>query len=92
MLDRLSKKDSYQSLSTEDEGKLMDKETKEIASYFIVKEAVGEEKMIELENKNPKLKEMGNFIYDRRPQLSPRESLATNVARTSSASPNHQIS
>jgi hypothetical protein len=64
-------------------------ESKKIASYFIVKEVVGDEKMKELENKNPELKELGDFIYNRRPQLSPRESLATNVARTSSVSPNH---
>jgi hypothetical protein len=54
-------------------------ESKKIASYFIVKEVVGDEKMTELENKNPKLKELGDFIYDRRPQLSPRESLAYQV-------------
>jgi hypothetical protein len=89
LLERLGDKDIYKSLSTEDGGKLIDKETKEIASYLIIKKVVGDEKMTELENKNPKLKEIGDFIYDRRPQLSPRESLATNVARTPSASPNH---
>ena len=83
LFERFFEKDSYQSLSTEDGGKLMDKETKEIASYLIIKKAVGEEKMTELENKNPKLKELGDFIYDRRPQLSPRDSLATNVSRDS---------
>lgn len=50
-------------------------ESKEIASYFIIKEVVGEEKMTELENKNPKLKEIKDFIY-KSPQTSPENSSA----------------
>ena len=45
---------------------------KEIASFLIIKEIVGEEKMTDLESKNPKFKELGNLIYDRAPQNSPR--------------------
>jgi hypothetical protein len=39
---------------------------------LIIKTVVGEEKMTDLESKNPQLKELGNFIYDRAPEPSPR--------------------
>ena len=71
LLERLDEKDSYELLLIEDGGKLMDKEMKEIAGYFITKKVVGEEKMKELESKNPKLKEIGDFIY-KSPQTSPK--------------------
>jgi hypothetical protein len=38
---------------------------------LIIKEIVGEEKMEDLESKNPQLKELGNLIYDRAPEPSP---------------------
>jgi hypothetical protein len=48
-----------------EESKIEDfnKKAKEIASYLIVKNVVGEEKMTDLESKNPQLKELGDFIY-----------------------------
>ncbi len=44
---------------------------KKIASYLIIKNVVGEEKMTDLENKNPHLKALGDLIYDRVPEPSP---------------------
>jgi hypothetical protein len=49
-----------------------DQKAKEIASFFMIKEIVGKEKMKDLESKNPQLKEMGDFIYERAPDSSPR--------------------
>jgi hypothetical protein len=72
-----------------DNKEMFDRRAKEITSFLIIEQVAGKEEMLKLESKNPQLKELGDFIYDRRPQLSPRESLATNVARTSSVSPNH---
>jgi nucleoside-diphosphate-sugar epimerase len=37
-----------------------------------VKKVIGEEKMEDLESKNPQLKELGDFVYDRAPEPSPR--------------------
>ena len=53
-------------------------ESKKIASYFIIKEVVGDEKMTELENKNPKLKEIKDFIY-KGPQTSPKGASSSSV-------------
>ena len=50
---------------------IFNKKAKEIASYLIVKKVIGEEKMTDLENKNPQLKELRNLIYDRAPEPSP---------------------
>ena len=49
-----------------------DQKAKEIASFLIVKEIVGEEKIKDLTSKNPQLKELGDFVYDRTPEPSPR--------------------
>jgi hypothetical protein len=49
-----------------------DQKAKEIASFFMIKEIVGKEKMKDLESKNPQLKELGDFIYERAPDSSPR--------------------
>ena len=45
---------------------------KEIASYLIIKNVVGEPKIKDLESKNPQLKELGDLIYGRAPKTSPR--------------------
>ena len=47
------------------------KKAKEIASYLIIKNVVGEEKITDLESKNPQLKELGDLIYGRVPEPSP---------------------
>jgi len=39
---------------------------------LIIKEIVGEEKIKDLTSKNPQLKELGDFVYDRAPEPSPR--------------------
>ena len=49
-------------LSLEDEGKIMEQKIKEIASYLIVKKVFGEEKIRDLESRNPQLKELGKAI------------------------------
>jgi hypothetical protein len=49
-------------LSVEDGGKIMEQKIKEIASYLIVKKVLGEEKIRDLESRNPQLKELGNAI------------------------------
>jgi hypothetical protein len=51
---------------------IFDQKAKEIASFLIIKTVVGEVKMTGLESKNPQLKELGDFVYDRAPEPSPR--------------------
>ena len=45
--------------------KIFNQKAKEIASFLIVKNVVGEEKMTGLENKNPQLKKLGDLVYGR---------------------------
>jgi hypothetical protein len=56
----------------------IDQKSKEIASYFIVKMIVGEDKMQDLESKNPQLKTLRNLIYNRGSKLSPQTSANDN--------------
>jgi hypothetical protein len=56
----------------------IDQKSKEIASYFIVKMIVGDDKMQDLESKNPQLKTLRNLIYDRGSKLSPQTSANDN--------------
>lgn len=51
---------------------IFNQKAKEIASFLIVKKIVGEEKIKDLTSKNPQLKELGDFVYDRAPEPSPR--------------------
>jgi len=51
---------------------IFDQKAKEISSFLIVKEIVGEEKIKDLTSKNPQLRKLGDFVYDRTPEPSPR--------------------
>jgi hypothetical protein len=53
---------------------IFNQKAKEIASFLIIKTVVGAEKMKDLENKNPQLKELRDFVYGRVPEASPRNS------------------
>ena len=72
ILDKLS--ESYSDTS------IFDQKAKEIASFLIVKEIVGEEKIKDLTSKNPQLKELGDISQSSQgsqqdvssPQSSPR--------------------
>jgi hypothetical protein len=56
----------------------IDQKSREIASYFIVKMIVGEDKMQDLESKNPQLKTLRNLIFDRVSEPSPQLSANDN--------------
>jgi DNA-binding transcriptional ArsR family regulator len=58
---------------------------REIASFLMIKNVVGEVKMTDLESKNPQLKELGDFVYGRAPETSPRSARGT----SSEHSPSH---
>jgi hypothetical protein len=60
----------------------------EVASYLIVKNVVGEEKMTGLESKNPQLKELGDLVC-RSPEPSPRSTRGASSEELSGPSPNH---
>ncbi len=60
---------------------------KEIASYLIVKKVIGEEKMTDLESKNPQLKELGDLVC-RSPEPSPRSTRGASPEELSGPSPN----
>jgi hypothetical protein len=60
---------------------------KEIASYLIIKKVVGEQKMTDLESKNPQLKELGDLVC-RSPEPSPRSTRAASSGEISGPPPN----
>ena len=51
---------------------IFDQKAKEIASFLIVKEIVGEEKIRDLTSKNPQLRELGDLACEIFPVTSPR--------------------
>jgi hypothetical protein len=57
---------------------LVDEKAKKIASYLLINEVVGVDKMQDLESENPQLKMLGNLIYDRVSKLSPQPSARDN--------------
>jgi hypothetical protein len=66
------------------------KKTKKIASFLIIKEIVGEEKMLDLVHKNPQLKELRDFIYGR--VSEPLPSLQQSDSPSSSLKPRDDLS
>jgi len=65
------KNEIYQKLA-DDNIETLDQKAKEIASFLIVKNVVGEQKMSDLQSKNPQLKELGNLIDVSTPRASPQ--------------------
>ncbi len=72
MLVRLQEKTDE--MSVEAGGEFLNQKAKEIASYLIVKKVFGEEKIKDLTSKNPQLRELGDFVYDRALNASPEAS------------------
>jgi DNA-binding Xre family transcriptional regulator len=60
---------------------------KEIVSFLMIKNVVGEVKMTDLESKNPQLKELGDLVC-RSPEPSPRSTRGATSEELSGPSPN----
>ena len=64
---------------------IFDQKTKEIASYFIVKKVYGEEKIRDLESRNPQLKELGYLVFERKPNSQAQQRISSVIAESSRA-------
>ena len=70
---------------------IFDQKTKEIASYFIVKKVYGEEKIRDLESRNPQLKELGYLVFERKPNSQAQQRISSVIAESSRADKSHVI-
>ena len=75
---RDKKNEIYQKLAN-DNIETLDQKAKEIASFLIVKNVVGEQKMSDLQSKNPQLKELGNLIDVSTPRASPQSTRVDSI-------------